>query len=222
MKDLFLIAQARQLAEEATDDTMGNAVRMLIKQFLAMNMKDFKPVPELAVKHFVGKHEKEYSIDGICMDIDNKVAVATSRHVLLVNPDEFKSVAGVKNGVVVVDVDDRSKKISNKFPPYAKIIPDPKSTKPIALRPMQDILFEAKHSLVEASFDDCTPIVKIADKTSKQCDIYIAVARLPFLMLGGADGWTACMDGQDILQNPIVKRYGDSKVMMIMTAKPVE
>ncbi|TGX80510.1 hypothetical protein E5358_12705 [Palleniella muris] len=221
MKDLFLLSQARQIAENATDDAMGVAVRMLIKQFLAMNIADIKPIPQLAVKHFTGENKGTYVLSGICMDADNKVAVGASPYALLVNPAEFKSVAGVKQGTVIVDAENRSKKLDGAFPDYQKLIPAASVTKPIVMRPLQDIQFDAKYAVVDARMNGYDlPVVRVADKTDSQCAVYIAVIRLPLFLRARLDGWEAEMLNEDMLVRPLVKRFEDGKTMLLMVVNP--
>lgn len=223
MNDIFLLNQARQLTEEATDNTMGKAIQMLIKQFLAMNVTTPIAIPELKVEHFTGKDAKYPGIAHVCMDIDNKVAVATSKHVLLVNPDEFAEVDGHDKGIVVVDIKKRTKVVDALFPQYQRIIPTEKETTEVTLFSIQDIIFGAKHGIVEARLTNSQlPVVKIGDKTKNKCDIYVAVSKVPFLMLAGTDGWRAFQDGQDLLQRPLVKRFEDGKIMLIMPSQPGE
>lgn len=223
MNDIFLLNQARQLTEEATDNTMGKAIQMLIKQFLAMNVATPIAIPELKVKYFTGKDTKYPGISHVCMDIDNKVAVATSKYVLLVNPDEFAEVEGHDKGMVVVDIKKRTKVVDGLFPQYQRIVPTEKETTEVTLFSIQDIIFGAKHAIVEARLNNLQfPVVKIGDNTKNKCDIFVAVSKVPFLMLAGTDGWRAMQEGQDLLKRPLVKRFKDGKIMLIMPSQPGE
>ena len=221
MNDIFLLNQARQLTKEAIDNTMGNAIQMLIKQFLAMNVATPIAIPELKVKYFTGKDTQYPGISHVCMDIDNKVAVATSKYVLLVNPDEFTEVEGHDKGMVVVDIKKRTKVVDAMFPQYQHVIPSEKKTTGVTLFNIQDIIFRAKHAIVEAKLNNLQfSVVKIGDKTKNKCDIFVEVSKIPFLMLAGTDGWRAVQDDRDFLQRPLVKRFGDGKVMLIMPSQP--
>lgn len=223
MNDIFLLNQARQLAEEATDNTMGKAIQMLIKQFLAMNVATPIAIPEMKVKYFTGKDERYTGISHVCMDIDNKVAVATSKQVLLINPDEFAEVNGHDNGLVVVDINNRAKVMDRPFPKYHSIVPTEKETTEVTLFSIQDIIFDAKRAIVDAKLNNLLlPVVKIGDKTKNKYDIFIAVSKIPFLMLAGTDGWRATQESQDFLQRPLVKRFEDGKVVLIMPSQPVK
>ena len=221
MNDIFLLNQARQLAEEATDNTMDKAIHMLIKEFLAMNVETPIAIPEMKVEYFTGNDAKYTGISHVCMDIDNKVAVATSKHTLLINPDEFTEVEGHDSGLVVVDINNRTKVVDGLFPQYKHIVPTEKETTKVTLFSMQDIIFRSKHAIVEARMNNIQlPVVKIGDNIKNKCNIFVAVSKVPFLMLAGTDGWRAMQDKKDFLQRPLVKRFEDGKVMLIMPSQP--
>lgn len=173
---------------------------------------------ELSVWDFVaGKTYRYEECQYICMDDKNKVAFATDRQILFVNPQEYIKFKHTyvnetmeKRKFLVVNKEGRLMKYT--FPNWQSIIPVEEDRKPLEFLPEAQIRKAMKEAEALCKWEVNTRFKKKYMEIYLGNDIWMPLDRVKKMLAAGLDNWF-CRDKHYI--STLFKQW-DGKTMSVM------
>lgn len=194
--------------EMANDD----AVKKILREFIMDNMPA-PPKDKLQMKEFLSE-DKEFrpAMCCICMDNEEKVAVATNAHILFASKEYYVDKGREGESKTLVDEYGDVVKEEMRYPNWIAVIPREDQTEPIELRSDLDEII--KLAQVEAKE---LGLKKIGVKTNIRVadDLCIRLDFLKLMLKAGVDGWRQPKNKR----GGIVKQW-DGNTMLVMPVMP--
>lgn len=196
--------------EMANDD----AVKKILREFIMDNMPA-PPKDKLQMKDFLSADkELRPQLCCICMDNEEKVAVATNEHILFASKEYYVDKGREGESKTLVDKYGDVVKEEMRYPNWIAVIPREDQTEPIELRSdLDEIIKLAQVEAKELGLRkiDVKTNIRVADELCIRLDF------LKLMLKAGADGWRKPKDRV----GGIIKQW-DGNTMLVMPVYPPE
>ena len=197
IQEAYYLVCKNQRLEEASQ---------LIREFIADNTTAKLKKGTLSVWNCVSKKAYDGYFQYVCMDNENKVAVASNKHVLFINPDEYKDF-GEKERYTVIDKYDTIQ--GNGYGRYTQLIHKD-------WRELQVFDKEKITDAIKRAYAYCT-----LTKTKREYavihigqDVWVKAKYIELLFKVGWEN-LLCEKSDRYNRQPIVKKW-DNKTLLVM------
>lgn len=174
-----------QVAVEQLEKKEPEMIKSMLIQFLKTNLRVPK-AKKINMFDFVATGDEANArprLSGVFMDKENKVAVATDGHTIIVSKSEYHPTK-FKNGIIGKD----GKNVEGKYVTYRSAMELDEAMEVVPL-PIEDIIDSTLNVVAEfklAGYDIAGGVRISGDKS---IDLYFPIYRLPLLFEVGLEGW---------------------------------
>jgi len=213
MKSTQKIYDAMKLAEIEKNETT-NKIGRLLREFIMDNMPA-PPKDKLQMKEFLSKDkELRPQLCCICMDNEEKVAVATNAHILFASKEYYVDKGREGESKTLVDEYGDVVKEELRYPNWIAVIPREDQTEPIELRSdLDEIIKLAQVEAKELGLKriDVNTNIRVA------YDLCIRLDFVKLMLKAGVDWWRKPKNKY----GGLVKQW-DGNTMLVMPILPPE